>query len=53
MWPLTPDELGDELIALEWYAWDADEPATGWQLRLAVWDPAEDLGFAINASDRA
>ena len=53
MWPLTPDELGDELIAWEWYAWDADEPATGWPLRLAVWDPAEDLGFAINAGDRA
>ena len=53
LWPMTPDELGDELTALQWYAWATDDAATGWQLRLAVWDPAEDLGFAIDASDHA
>jgi hypothetical protein len=50
-WPADPGELGDVLSELRWYWWDAYEPATGWQIRLAVWDPAEGLAWALSATD--
>ena len=34
-----PAELGELAGELRWYWWDAHEPATGWQLQLAVEDP--------------
>ena len=45
------DELGELAGELRWWWWDAHEPATGWQLQLAVEDPAEGLAWAISARD--
>lgn len=52
-WPLALDELGELVVALRWWWWDAHEPVTGWQLQLAVEDPAEGLAWAISARDSA
>jgi hypothetical protein len=52
-WPVPLDELGALAGQLRWWWWDAHEPATGWQLRLAVEDPDEGLAWAINARDAA
>jgi hypothetical protein len=50
-WPLAPDDLRDIGGALRWFCWDAHEPVTGWQLRLAIHDPGEELGMAVAAVD--
>jgi hypothetical protein len=50
-WPLSLDDLGGIAGELRWWWWDAHEPATGWQLQLAIEDPAEGLAWAINARD--
>jgi hypothetical protein len=50
-WPLSLDDLGGIAGDLRWWWWDAHEPATGWQLQLAIEDPAEGLAWAINARD--
>jgi hypothetical protein len=52
-WPVEPDEVGDALAGLEWYWWDAGEPRLGWELQLAVADPAEGYAWAISAHDSA
>ena len=50
-WPVTPDELGAAAEELRWWLWDADEPALGWALRVAVDDPAHGLAWAVAATD--
>jgi hypothetical protein len=50
-WPVTPDELGALAHELRWYRWDAHEPELGWNLQLAVEDPADDVAWAILARD--
>ncbi len=50
-WPIDLDELGARAGELQWSWWDAAEPVTGWQLQLAVEDPAEGLAWAISARD--
>jgi hypothetical protein len=52
-WPVEPDEIGAALEALQWYWWDAGEPRLGWELQLAVADPAEGYAWAISAHDAA
>jgi hypothetical protein len=52
-WPLPLDELGALAGELRWWWWDAHEPMTGWQLQLAVEDPAERLAWAVTARDAA
>jgi hypothetical protein len=52
-WPIAPDELGEMVAELRWFVWDAHEPALGWQLRLAVWDPVGDVAWAVAADDAA
>ncbi len=52
-WPVEHDEIGDALTALEWFWWDAGEPRLGWELQLAVADPAEGYAWAISAHDSA
>jgi hypothetical protein len=52
-WPPTNADVAALLAELEWYRWDAHEPAGGWRLQLAIADPAEGIAWAINASDRA
>lgn len=49
-WPVDPDELGSALIELEWHLW-TDGSESGWNLRLAVADPAEALAWAFTATD--
>ncbi len=50
-WPVEPDEIGEALASLHWYWWDAGEPRLGWELQLAVADPAEGYAWAISAHD--
>ncbi len=50
-WPPDPDALGRAVTELRWFWWDAHEPVTGWQLRLAVSDPDDGLAWALTASD--
>lgn len=52
-WPLAPNELGEIATELRWWFWDADEPDTGWHLRLAVEDPIDGLAWALTATDAA
>ncbi len=35
-WPLAPDDLGQVLHQVRWFAWSDGGPATGWVLRLAI-----------------
>jgi hypothetical protein len=50
-WPVPLAELGELAGELRWWWWDAHEPVTGWQLQLAVEDPADGLAWAIAARD--
>jgi hypothetical protein len=50
-WPPDPDELGDALADLSWFAWDAGEPAPGWRLHLAIDDPERGRAWAVAATD--
>lgn len=50
-WPIEPDMLGAFANELDWYRWDAFEPTVGWTLQIAVSDPAENVAWAITASD--
>jgi resuscitation-promoting factor RpfA len=50
-WPMPLGDLGRLAGELHWWWWDAHEPVTGWQLQLAVEDPAEGLAWAISARD--
>jgi hypothetical protein len=50
-WPPTNSEIEQLLAELRWYRWDAHEPPSGWQLQLAIEDPAERVAWAINAHD--
>ena len=50
-WPVNADEIGQVLNELEWFRWDAFEPAIGWILQLAIEDPDEGVAWAISARD--
>lgn len=50
-WPVPADDLGALATDLTWLAWDADEPTTGWSLRLAVEDPVDGVAWAVAATD--
>jgi hypothetical protein len=52
-WPPSPPQVDELLGDLRWWWWDAAEPATGWQLRLAVEDLADGVAWAFNAGDAA
>jgi hypothetical protein len=52
-WPVDPDGIGDAVASLDWYWWDAGEPRLGWELQLAIADPAEGYAWAISAHDAA
>ena len=52
-WPVDPDVIGAAVASLQWYWWDAGEPQLGWELQLAVADPAEGYAWAISAHDAA
>ncbi|RMH68598.1 MAG: hypothetical protein D6683_16695, partial [Actinomyces sp.] len=46
-WPPDPAELGAAVARARWWLWDADEPDTGWSLRLAGELPGEGLAWAF------
>jgi hypothetical protein len=50
-WPVDPNEVGAAADALQWYWWDAGEPRLGWELQLAIADPAEGYAWAMSAHD--
>ncbi len=53
-WPLVPDQLGEVLHQVRWFAWAADGPTTGWVLRLALearHGPHRGQAFALLATD--
>ncbi len=50
-WPVDADVLGDRVTTLRWYGWDSGGTVTGWQLHLAVEDPAAGRAWAIAAID--
>jgi hypothetical protein len=50
-WPVPAAELGEVAGALRWFVWDANEPALGWQVRLAVRDRDDGLAWAFSATD--
>ncbi len=54
-WPVAPRRLGEVLERCRWYCWGADEPATGWVLRLAVEVPGRSgpRSWALAATDAA
>lgn len=52
-WPPSDAAVDDVLADLSWWWWDADEPVTGWALRLAVEDTAHGVAWAFNAGDAA
>jgi Family of unknown function (DUF6183) len=51
-WPVEADELGEAVAELGWFAWDTEEPPTGWTFRIAVVDPAEGMAWAAMANDQ-
>lgn len=51
-WPVPAERLGEAAAELRWLRW---EPATwsgGWSLHLAVEDPADEMAWAVAATDR-
>ncbi|MGH8884748.1 MAG: DUF6183 family protein [Egibacteraceae bacterium] len=51
-WPVEPDVLGEAIGELLWYRWALSGPEPGWALRLAVTDPVDEMGWAIEATDQ-
>lgn len=46
------DELGEHVKSLEWWTWGDLDHTNGWDLRLAVHDPIDEISIAINAHDQ-
>jgi hypothetical protein len=52
-WPPDPNELTESLDRLRWYRWEPRRPVGGWNLHLAVEDPAQGWSAAVAAEDRS
>lgn len=52
-WPPDPTELREGLDQLHWYRWEPRRPVGGWNLHLAVEDPAQGWSAAVAAEDRS
>lgn len=52
-WPVDPDELRSAATELRYLLWHTAEPASGWELYLAIEDPLDGLAWAIAARDDA
>lgn len=52
-WPVEPELMQMSAKRLRWFWFDDKAPGTGWQLRLAIEDPATGLAWAISAIDSA
>jgi hypothetical protein len=51
--PLDEGALGTAIAQLQWQVWNAPDVSSGWALRIAIADEADDLAWAIDAYDRA
>lgn len=51
--PCAPDDLGEAVESLRWFAWSDLAGDTGWSLKLAIEDQADDVTWAISAGDSA
>ena len=50
-WDHDITEFGHEVSHLQWAEWDAWEPSTGWELRLAAEHPSSGIAWAFSAND--
>lgn len=50
-WPLSIAELSEYASELRWVHWHDAAPVQGWELHLAIEDPADGLAWAIAAQD--
>ncbi|MEO8162717.1 MAG: hypothetical protein ABI590_02950, partial [Ilumatobacteraceae bacterium] len=50
-WPISNLQAHEIAQQWSWWWWDADEPATGWQLQLVAHNETTNQAWAINASD--
>jgi hypothetical protein len=50
-WPPSDEEMAELLADLEWWWWDAGEPAVGWNLRLLCRDAPHGVTWAFAAHD--
>jgi hypothetical protein len=51
-WPVDPDDVGDAVDTLEWFAWDLDQAPSGWSFRIAAVDPVAGVAWAAMADDQ-
>ena len=52
-WPLNNEELETAVNSLQWFWWDANEPTTGWNVRLCVHYADQNRSWAISLNDVA
>ncbi len=50
-WPLDPDEFGEIVSQMNFWWWDDDEARSGWELRIVIEDPEEEISCALRAAD--
>ena len=52
-WPLNNEELETAVNSLQWFWWDANEPTTGWNVRLCVHHADRNRSWAFMLTDMA
>lgn len=50
-WPLTDEESIAAVNSLQWFWWDANEPTTGWNVRICVHHADRNRSWALILSD--
>lgn len=50
-WPISSREANEVAEQWTWWWWDADKPATGWQLQLVAHNVTTNRAWAISAND--
>jgi len=50
-WPLNNDDLETAVNSLQWFWWDANEPTTGWNVRLCVHYADQNRSWAFMLTD--
>ena len=51
-WPLSNDEFEAAADSLQWFWWDANEPTTGWNVRLCVHQAVRNRTWAFMLTDK-
>jgi hypothetical protein len=52
-WPLSDEESLTAVNSLQWFWWDANEPTTGWNVRLCVHHADRNRSLALSLNDVA